>query len=595
MEVNNGDLSQMDVETKDNKKLKKIILFLVIVIIVALSGLMVFKELTKENETKENQIKKYKLVKYADFNEKISRVSDANFFEDYFVFTGYNRNTSEDYLGVFKNGQKVDVESEFEMTNIRRIGKLNKYFYRYYNNGRAIKYALIDISGNNSINEAYDYIGNYDGVLLVSKNNKYGIIDADGKIIVDLIYDDLQNHNVTNNYYFAQLNGKAGVINSNGKIIIPIEYDCPEEPNEYDYFDYGNIIEDEKVFFRLRLNNENVVLDDKNNALIKDKRNIEYNNIINYFIIKKPNTRKYEYYSTDGTFIKEIDYDAQSFGSNYGTGFGREIDFKIFSDKNNDSTVYLLDKNLNVTKYDDVYYHTGPEGMDMGEGLGEAIEKWLDYYISKNVYVTYDGKKYYLKSIKDKSTINSYSFIDYVNFSDVDDMFVACKEEKSCGLIDSMGKEITKFNYELISFLEYSDRVFYTMLKNSEDTIVLTSKKWLKVTCNSNSELTNGSIETVGNFLFYNKYFYNNKCEIITEKEISDYEYLDNGFIVAEIEETEKEINGQEVHDHYIFDNNGKQVNYENPDDALMYLFLAYNDNKIYFLTDKGIYYLTNY
>jgi len=57
---------------------------------------------------------------------------------------------------------------------------------------------------------------------LVKMNNKWGLINEKGDIIIPIIYNDLI-HMEYDEYYVGQ-SGKWGVINENNEIIIPIEY-----------------------------------------------------------------------------------------------------------------------------------------------------------------------------------------------------------------------------------------------------------------------------------------------------------------------------------------------------------------------------------
>ena len=57
---------------------------------------------------------------------------------------------------------------------------------------------------------------------ITNTTNKVGLIDHNGKVIIDLIYDDIKVFN--DKYIFASKNNKYGVINLKNEEIIPFEY-----------------------------------------------------------------------------------------------------------------------------------------------------------------------------------------------------------------------------------------------------------------------------------------------------------------------------------------------------------------------------------
>lgn len=73
-----------------------------------------------------------------------------------------------------------------------------------------------------------------DGVSWVeNQDGKFGIIDENGKIVVDFIYDYIDW--CYNNQYQVSKNGKYGLINKEGNVLIPIKYDWffPSKENLY--------------------------------------------------------------------------------------------------------------------------------------------------------------------------------------------------------------------------------------------------------------------------------------------------------------------------------------------------------------------------
>ena len=77
--------------------------------------------------------------------------------------------------------------------------------------------------GPNPDNDPYLPYVFLDGLIPVCLNNKYGFIDVNGKAITDCIYDDVRyfQYGLT----VVTLNGKSGLIDKSGKYILPLEFD----------------------------------------------------------------------------------------------------------------------------------------------------------------------------------------------------------------------------------------------------------------------------------------------------------------------------------------------------------------------------------
>jgi hypothetical protein len=100
-------------------------------------------------------------------------------------------------------------------------------FIFYFNNiifSKEFKYGFIDINGNIVIQLKYNYAYPfYEGVAAVEYNNKYGFINKDNKVIIDFKYD----YAVCFKEGLSAVgkNNKIGFIDIRGNVIIPIIYD----------------------------------------------------------------------------------------------------------------------------------------------------------------------------------------------------------------------------------------------------------------------------------------------------------------------------------------------------------------------------------
>ena len=102
-----------------------------------------------------------------------------------------------------------------------------KNLLRVQKNG---KYGLIDLDGKSVLNVEYDSILALKSVeenLKISKNGKYGIVNNQGQIIVPTEYSDVQvlKEGYSNEYKIIDENGKQGIISTSGTIIVNPQYD----------------------------------------------------------------------------------------------------------------------------------------------------------------------------------------------------------------------------------------------------------------------------------------------------------------------------------------------------------------------------------
>ncbi|MEO5911613.1 MAG: WG repeat-containing protein [Pelobium sp.] len=117
--------------------------------------------------------------------------------------------------------------------NIDGYYLVSKSKHEYYENGRrkeehipnTEKYALLGAKGNFVINFAdnYDYITIDSGLIKVQKDKRYGILDSKKKVMIPLIYEELEVENKQT--ILAKKKNKMGVLNSKNEVLIPFLYD----------------------------------------------------------------------------------------------------------------------------------------------------------------------------------------------------------------------------------------------------------------------------------------------------------------------------------------------------------------------------------
>jgi len=130
-----------------------------------------------------------------------------------------------------KKGKKIEITNTINKDHF--IYKCEKYylFKDVYIIKTKDNYLIFEFGGVNKFELNVDIIDDisnfYDGKVLGIQNNKYGVIDINGKIIIDFTYDEIKLEFDESNLpiYIVSKNGLTGVISYNNKILIEIKYE----------------------------------------------------------------------------------------------------------------------------------------------------------------------------------------------------------------------------------------------------------------------------------------------------------------------------------------------------------------------------------
>lgn len=156
---------------------------------------------------------------------------------------------------------------------------------------------------------------------------KEGLIDTNGKIIIEPIYDEISGYFI-NGFMRVRNNGKAGIVNENGEVVIPIEYDnvldykngmfTAEKSNKWGIIDTDNKIIIPFEYGRIRhFQNDLALITNKGTGYINKEKEIviEPQNSFNLSgdfhnglaLVKKDN--KYGFINKENKIIIPIIYD----------------------------------------------------------------------------------------------------------------------------------------------------------------------------------------------------------------------------------------------------------------------------------------------
>ena len=228
--------------------MKKAIIFIITIVVIIAGIIIAKKTLNKKYDYKIEDISELKYYVYKDNNkygvidETGNVIIEANYEKVIIpnpskeIFICYTENRSEvlnqNKEKLFKKYESVEP---IKLKNVSGTLNYEKSVLKYKKDGL---YGLIDFNGKEITNNIYKNIENLaptEGKFLVSKDEKYGVIDLKGNKLVDVKYDSCKSdeyYNDENGYTksgFIVLNKtddgyKYGYISYTGKKILDIKY-----------------------------------------------------------------------------------------------------------------------------------------------------------------------------------------------------------------------------------------------------------------------------------------------------------------------------------------------------------------------------------
>ena len=393
---------------------------------------------------------------------------------------------SIDYYSVYTNGKWGVINSKGETIlqptyeeMVQVPNKLKKVFICTYdvdyNSGTYKSKAVND--KNETLFSQYEkveVIQNMDennnlqaeeNILKVSKNEKYGIIDFDGKEILPCEYDEIYSLNGVKNSIVTVRGNKKGLIDSKGNIIISNEYkDIKKLTNKYEN---GFIVQNEENKFGVISYNKKIALECKydeikniyndGNYVVKENGKLKivdsgantfledkYSEIIGInsdnVIVKKDN--KYGVVTKTGEQLIPINYDDVSYlySNNY-----------IAKKDNKYGVVNLENKKMLDFNYSSLFYR---ETADFLEGTKDSVETDL---INHELQVKLTGivsevniEKGYIK-VRQNNETKYYTFkFEQKNAQEIfksNTLFLKKKDGKY-GFVNKDGVEVVNYIYD---------------------------------------------------------------------------------------------------------------------------------------------------
>lgn len=278
-------------------------------------------------------------------------------------------------------------------------------------------YGLINLDGKMLTEPIYEEVSslkNRPGRILVKKDDRYGVLDTNGKVVVPVLYYSIigdeyceEENEYQNTGFIVSNKSKTGILygyyNSNGRKILETKYESISRILEYN---------DNSTYLIVMLNGKKGVLKNGRKLIDLNYQDVMYSRNSKIFIVNK--NGKYGFFAKNGKEILESKYEAYEIAGEY------------ISVKENDKNV-LYDINGNYI--DQKNYKSILE-------VGNS-----SYFIA----ISEKDNSYSILS-KDVNIENNYKNISYL----FDNLFTFTNQEGKCGIIDATKGEVIDAKYDLI-------------------------------------------------------------------------------------------------------------------------------------------------
>jgi len=327
---------------------------------------------------------------------------------DFYIEDGYEKfcikNKTNNEIECYDSIQKVsNLQDSTDYLILTKTDNDNKYVYLLNpNTDTLVDLSKINVdviySGSMANDESGDiYTYEYDYLAACSTFDKCGLINYEGKIIIDYIYDMVDY--IDKNTIIVTKNDKQGIINYKNEVKLPLEYDSIEVLSNHII-----TIKD----FKLNVLNRKMKTLVSNIEIDASESETGYNyylniNDDNLYIYIDENTNK-KMYLINSKFQRKI----ESIGELeyvYDNNEDMNLKYITFS--------YVDNNKLNIVFYDlDLYeYYT----------FTKDIKNKIDFYTS--IDVSYKNKNYFVISLNyELSKFNEYYYVDLLNSKEIDEI-----------------------------------------------------------------------------------------------------------------------------------------------------------------------------
>ncbi len=317
-------------------------------------------------------------------------------------------------------------------------------------------------------------------VLKYKQNDKYGLIDFQGNIIVKAKYEEISGLDYREGLLLVKKRGKYGVININGATVVKAKYDKIDSDGYYeegaDYSKAGFIVgkgsDNDYKYGYINCKGKQI-LGNKYNQ-IERITNTNQNDDIYLVAFEKgkaglyingKNIIKHKYED----IIYEVNNDCLILQEDSKQGIS-DFNGKITIDMQYDN-IFVSGKYINAQKDGqvDIYDYNTKQKLNF-ENIVGLNQTTNDNY---SIAITSNDKYKILDNQKNEIRENEYDYLDYI----YGDYFIASSNQKY-GVVDVNGNEIIEFRYDFMQKIE-NTKVLQALLIEGNITELITEDQVL--------------------------------------------------------------------------------------------------------------------
>lgn len=352
------------------------------------------------------------------------------------------------------------------------------------------KYGLIDFNGKEITKPIYgsiDALEYKEGELIVEKDGKYGVINIKGVTLVEPQYEIIKVDG-----YYTEENGykkagyivgikteegyRYGYVDVNGNTLLETEFN--------EILRVSNIKDDNNIYFIASKNGQYGLYKNSSSILNTEYQSIEYNQTNNIFVIEK--SRRFGFTDTNGKIIVGTNYAQIDITGKYIYAKPKQGETEVL-----DATGKKVEMPANISK------------IAIQDG------KYSIVITNENQKTTY--------GVEDKNgnviIPSQYTYIEYL----FDDYFIACDSNGLLGVVDEKNDKKIDLKYNSVQGIK-SAKLIQTVL-TQENITTIYNNKFEKV-----CELKSATIQQIDDFIkIYNNnevYYINNAGKNVTSQEV---------------------------------------------------------------------------
>ena len=473
------------------KKKNIVIIVIVLLIIIAIAGWFIYRQIKKTG--REYEIEKINVQDYAYFilrqEGKYGVINNSGDVVINPTFTNI----------IIPNPQKAVFICYDENNNTKVLNQNNEQIFSEYTQLQPIR--LKNISSDLMYEK---------NLLTYEKDEKIGLINLEGKVIADPIYESIEGLPYKEGELLVQSEGKYGVINNKGNYLINPEYDkitvdnytteeegykhagyivsnTTENGYRYGYVDIdGNVLlepeytevsritnikDNDNIYLIVAQNGQYGMIKNQEQIIENEYQSISYNSESNTLTLEK--TKRYGVATLDGEVIIPTE-----FAQIDSTGiyiYATDVDGNVEAYKE-DGNPAEIDSNVYILKTENENYQIK---IDNTQGSTYSI----------------------LNKAGEQITKQNYSYINYL----YDNYFIVSVTGGKVGVINDKEEPIIEIQYDSIERVEGTDYIITRLSQNSSTQLY---DKNFKQLC----EMTNAIIKKENDYIkLYNntetKYF----------------------------------------------------------------------------------------